>query len=201
MRPASRLARLPEQQRGVPGAWLAETIAQLAWPTLHFVWLRPPAPHPSPNLTIPPPQTNCLAPLAKVVDDAFGIKEGLMTTVRPLRCAALCCAALRCTVPRAALMVACWGQPWAPLSTARRTGASAPPLALPCRLAAPRHALTHWAAALPSHPTARCTPPPPPRRPWTAPPRRTGAAAAVSDEHQPVAAAPGLLYCVWVSSR
>lgn len=26
-------------------------------------------------------QTNCLAPLAKVVDDAFGIKEGLMTTV------------------------------------------------------------------------------------------------------------------------
>jgi glyceraldehyde-3-phosphate dehydrogenase type I len=25
--------------------------------------------------------TNCLAPLAKVIDDAFGIKEGLMTTV------------------------------------------------------------------------------------------------------------------------
>jgi hypothetical protein len=28
-----------------------------------------------------PLQTNCLAPLAKVVDDNFGIKEGLMTTV------------------------------------------------------------------------------------------------------------------------
>ena len=25
--------------------------------------------------------TNCLAPLAKVVDDKFGIEEGLMTTV------------------------------------------------------------------------------------------------------------------------
>lgn len=25
--------------------------------------------------------TNCLAPLAKVINDAFGIEEGLMTTV------------------------------------------------------------------------------------------------------------------------
>lgn len=33
-------------------------------------------------------QTNCLAPLAKVVDDAFGIKEGLMTTVSGCSCGA-----------------------------------------------------------------------------------------------------------------
>lgn len=33
-------------------------------------------------------QTNCLAPLAKVVDDAFGIKEGLMTTVSGCSCRA-----------------------------------------------------------------------------------------------------------------
>ena len=25
--------------------------------------------------------TNCLAPIAKVIDDAFGIEEGLMTTI------------------------------------------------------------------------------------------------------------------------
>ena len=29
--------------------------------------------------------TNCLAPLAKVINDNFGISEGLMTTVRILR--------------------------------------------------------------------------------------------------------------------
>ena len=30
--------------------------------------------------------TNCLAPLAKVVNDNFGIEEGLMTTVRVFCC-------------------------------------------------------------------------------------------------------------------
>ena len=28
--------------------------------------------------------TNCLAPLAKAIDDSFGLKEGLMTTVHAL---------------------------------------------------------------------------------------------------------------------
>jgi glyceraldehyde 3-phosphate dehydrogenase len=28
--------------------------------------------------------TNCLAPLAKVINDNFGIKEGLMTTVHAM---------------------------------------------------------------------------------------------------------------------
>ena len=28
--------------------------------------------------------TNCLAPLAKIIDDAFGIEEGLMTTVHAM---------------------------------------------------------------------------------------------------------------------
>ena len=28
--------------------------------------------------------TNCLAPIAKVINDAFGIKEGLMTTVHAM---------------------------------------------------------------------------------------------------------------------
>ncbi|PJP06549.1 glyceraldehyde-3-phosphate dehydrogenase (phosphorylating) TDH2 [Saccharomyces cerevisiae] len=28
--------------------------------------------------------TNCLAPLAKVINDAFGIEEGLMTTVHSM---------------------------------------------------------------------------------------------------------------------
>ena len=34
--------------------------------------------------------TNCLAPLAKVVDDTFGIVEGLMTTVHALTASQLC---------------------------------------------------------------------------------------------------------------
>ena len=29
--------------------------------------------------------TNCLAPLAKVINDNFGLSEGLMTTVRGVR--------------------------------------------------------------------------------------------------------------------
>ena len=39
----------------------------------------------------PTPQTNCLAPLAKVVDDNFGIKEGARPPARPPWGRAACC--------------------------------------------------------------------------------------------------------------